>query len=191
MRIIFVYCGNGLQWLITAASVSQRYPMTMTLSLPTYSSALDLPKTIRTQTGVDCELGAVPHSFQLQLGNSDWFSQSDRLRPGLTLSVLKADLHKRFHLVAEAQECSLLRFTFCLSGSLSVNYRSAPDTLNISVGQGYLSALDGQVQLTSEFAAQQSLLLIRIDIDPLVFHALVGARFKAISSKIRAIAMGR
>lgn len=163
----------------------------MKLSLPIYSSTLDLPATIQAQTGVKCQRESGSGNFRLQLNSSAWHTQSEHLRPGLSLSVLKANLHKHFHLVAEAQECSVLRFTFCLSGSLSVNYRSSPEALNITTNQSYLSALDGQVQLASDFAAQQNLLLIRIDIDPLLFHSLVGPRFKAIAPELQAISMGR
>ncbi len=162
----------------------------MTLSLPTYSSVLDLPETIQAQAGIECQRECDPGSFRLQLNSSSWYSQSDLLRPGLSLSVLKADLHKRFHLVAEAQDCSVLRFTFCLSGSIRVNYRSSAAALNITASQSYLSAIGGQIQLTSDFAAQQNLLLIRIDIDPLLFQSLVGSRFTAISSRVQAISMG-
>ena len=163
----------------------------MKLSLPTYSSALNLPKTIEAQTGLDCQLEPALHGFSLSQDSNDWYSRNDRLRPGLSLSVLKADLYSHFQLVAEAQSCSMLRFTFCLSGSLSVNYRSASNPLNITAHQSYLSATGGPVQLTSEFAAHQSLLLIRIDISAQLFKSLVGSRFKALAPDIRAISTGR
>lgn len=162
----------------------------MELSLPAYGNLLKLTQTIQVQTGIDCQVNPCYPNFAVKLGGSHWWGYSVDLRAGLTLSVVEADFQKSFYLVADAQDCSVLRFNFCLSGRFRGRFEPSTDELLVTAGQSYLGALSGQIKLVSEFAATQKLLLVRIDVDPLLFKFLIGQRFEALSPDVKNILTG-
>ena len=162
----------------------------MKLLLPTYTHALDITTSLGEEIDIVPQAEPELPGFTARLENSCWRSYSSSLRAGLTLNVIEASLDKAFHLAAEAQDCSVLRFTFCLSGSLQVTFDRAPETLLLRSGQTCLSALSGALSLSSDFAAQQRLLLVRIDVDPLLFRFLLGAYFDAVHPDIVGVLTG-
>lgn len=162
----------------------------MKLSLPTYGDFRDLTKTVRANSAADFQSDPQLPSFTARLDDSYWYGYSVYLRSGLSFSVIEADFQQRFYLAANTQACSVLRFNFCLSGSFKASFQPSTDELMITAGQSYLGALGGEITLASEFSALQKLVLVRIDIDPLLFKDLIGPRFDALSPSIQAILTG-
>ena len=162
----------------------------MKLSLPIYGDFRDLTQTSWAKSAADFQGRPQLPSFTARLDGSSWHGYSVDLRAGLSFSVIEADFRQRFSLIAEAQDCSVLRFNFCLSGSFKAVFQPSTDELLVTAEQSYLGALGGEITLASEFSALQKLVLVRVDIDPLLFKGLIGSRFDALSPTIQAILTG-
>ena len=157
----------------------------MNLSLPTYSSFRDVTKTLQAQPNLELQIN--PNGINASLNHSHWYSYSVELRTGLSFSVVEADFQKSFYLTADTAGCFLLRFTFCLSGKFNLRFEPAKEELPITAGNSYLGALNGEIALASEFMPLQKLILVRVDIDPLLFKFLIGDRFYALPADLRQI----
>ncbi|MEM9806998.1 MAG: AraC family transcriptional regulator [Cyanobacteria bacterium P01_D01_bin.56] len=157
----------------------------MNLSLPTYSSFRDVAQTLQAQP--DLELKANPNSINVGLSHSHWCGYDVELRAGLSFSVIEADFQKSFYLTADTADCFLLRFTFCLSGKFNLRFEPAKEDLSITAGNSYLGALNGEIALASEFMPLQKIVLVRVDIDPLLFKFLIGDRFNTLPADLRKI----
>ncbi|MEM1370196.1 MAG: AraC family transcriptional regulator [Cyanobacteria bacterium P01_H01_bin.15] len=161
----------------------------MKLSLPAYSNSLDVT-TLLEETDITRQMDSGVSGFTARFEDCCWRSYSSELRAGITLSVIEASFDKPFYLAAEAQDGSVLRFTFCLSGSLQVRFETLSDELVMASGYSYFSALSGALSLASDFAVQQKLLLVRVDIDPLLFTFLFESYFDSLHSGIVNILTG-
>ncbi|MEM1255633.1 MAG: AraC family transcriptional regulator [Cyanobacteria bacterium P01_H01_bin.21] len=159
----------------------------MKLSLPTYSNFRDVTHTLQAQSDLDLQVNPNHPSISVSLNHSHWYGYNVELRAGLSFSVVEADFQKPFYLTADTDNCFLLRFTFCLSGTFNLHFEPANEDILIKAGHCYLGALNGEIALASEFMPLQKLILVRVDIDPLLFKFFIGDRFNALPADLRQI----
>ena len=159
----------------------------MKLSLPTYSNFRDVAQTLQAQSDLDLQVNPNHPSLNVSLNHSHWYGYHVELRAGLGFSVVEADFQKPFYLTADTNNCFLLRFTFCLSGQFNLRFEPANEGILIKAGSCYLGALNGEIALASEFMPLQKLILVRVDIDPLLFKFFIGDRFNALPTDLRQI----
>lgn len=159
----------------------------MKLSLPTYSNFRDVTQTLQAQSDLNLQINSHYPSINVSLNHSQWYGYNVELRAGLSFSVVEADFQKPFYLTADTSDCFLLRFTFCLSGQFNLRFEPVNEDILIKAGHCYLGALNGEIALASEFMPLQKLLLVRVDIDPLLFRFLIGDRFNALPANLRQI----
>ncbi|MEM9484997.1 MAG: AraC family transcriptional regulator [Cyanobacteria bacterium P01_F01_bin.116] len=159
----------------------------MKLSLPTYSNFRDVTQTLQAQSDLNLQVNTNYPSINISLNHSHWYGHNVELRAGLSFSVVEADFQKPFHLTADTDNCFLLRFTFCLSGKFNLRFEPANEDILIKAGHCYLGALNGEIALASEFMPLQKLILVRVDIDPLLFKFFIGDRFNALPADLRQI----